>query len=150
MHTHANVWFVLVNGAEARILLRRSGQPHDFEVVIEKQSPEAQLHGHELVTDRQGRSYESAAPSRHAVEGTDPHKIAMTRFESSIADLINQAAEQGQFEQLVLVAPPHTLGDMRKALSEKAKERLILEEGKDLLGMPDHEMKTRLSVLLNR
>ena len=102
----------------------------------------------DLVTDRAGRGYESASPLRHAVGGADPHEAAMERFGAGIADLVNRAAVQDRFDGLVLVAPPRVLGRMRQALNDHARKRLILEEGRDLLGLPDAEQKTRLAALV--
>lgn len=151
MHKYGKIWFVLADGAKARILQHRSTEPRGFAVIVHEVSPEAQLPSHELATDRPGRSYESAAPSRHAVEWkTDPHEAAKTHFEEKVVDLVNRAAEQGLFDALVLVAPPRVLGGMRKALSDHAKERLVLEEGKDLLKLPEQVLTTRLSALLRR
>jgi len=151
MHKRGKIWFVLADGAKARILQRRSSEPRRFEVIDQEESEDARLPSHELASDRPGRSYESAAPLRHATEWkADPHEAAKVRFEQRIADLVNRATEQGLFDALVLVAPPHVLGGVRKALSDQAKERLILEEGKDLLGLSEHVLTTRLSALLRR
>ena len=151
MQKHRNTWFILADGAKARILQRRASEPRSFAVIVHEESEEAQLPSHELATDRPGRSYESANPSRHAVQWkTDPHEAAKIQFEQRIADLVNRAAEQGLFDALVLVAPPRVLGEVRKALSPQAKELLIVEEGKDLLGLPEHTLTNRLTALLRR
>ena len=151
MQKHRNTWFILADGAKARILQRRASEPRSFTVIDHEESAEALSPSRELATDRPGRSYESANPSRHAVQWkTDPHEAAKSRFEQKIADLVNRAAEQGLFDALVLVAPPRVLGDVRKALSAQARERLILEEGKDLLGLPEHILTNRLTALLRR
>lgn len=93
----------------------------------------------------------SASPSRHAVDGkADPHEAAKLRFEVAIAELVNRAAAWGLFDTLVLVAPPRVLGDIRQALSAQARERLIVEEGKDLLGLPEQMLIKRLTSLLRR
>jgi protein required for attachment to host cells len=151
MQKHRNTWFILADGAKARILQRRASEPRSFAVVVHEESAEAILPSHELTTDRPGRSYESATPSRHAVQWkTDPHEAAKIQFEQRIADLVNRAAEQGLFDALVLVAPPRVLGEVRKALSPQARERLVLEEGKDLLGLPEPTLTNRLTALLRR
>jgi protein required for attachment to host cells len=151
MNKRGNIWFVLADGGRARILQRRSSDHRHFEVIADEKSAEVELPGHDLVADRQGRSYESATPSRHAIEGkTDPHEAAKLRFEVRIAELVNRAAAQGLFDTLVLVAPPRVLGDMRQALSAQARERLIVEEGKDLLGLPERMLTNRLTALLRK
>jgi protein required for attachment to host cells len=151
MQKHRTTWFILADGAKARILQRRASEPRNFTVIVDEESGEALSPSRELATDRPGRSYESANPSRHAVQWkTDPHEAAKSHFEQKIANLVNRAAEQGLFDALVLVAPPRVLGDVRKALGAQAKERLIFEEGKDLLNLPEHILTNRLTALLRR
>ena len=151
MNKRGTIWFVLADGGRTRILQRRSSDHRHFEVVIDEKSAEVQTPGHDLVSDRPGRSYERASPSRHAVDGkADPHEAAKLRFEVAIAELVNRAAAQGLFDTLVLVAPPRVLGDIRQALSAQARQRLIVEEGKDLLGLPEQMLIKRLTSLLRR
>ena len=96
MQKHRNTWFILADGAKARILQRRASEPRSFTVIDHEEFAEALSPSRELATDRPGRSYESANPSRHAVQWkTDPHEAAKSRFEQKIADLVNRAAEQG-------------------------------------------------------
>jgi len=151
MQRRRNTWFVLADGAKARILQRRAGEPRNFEVIVSEESMDAQSPSHELATDRPGRSYESATPSRHAVQWkTDPQEAAKLRFEQKVADLVNRAAAEGLFDGLVLVAPPRVLGSIRRELSVQAREHLILEEDKDLLGLPESLLANRLAALLRR
>lgn len=74
------------------------------------------------------------APSRGSMEETDYHQMEEDRFATEIADLLKKQALAGAFESLVVVAPPRTLGELRKHYHKEVVERLKGEVGKDLTG----------------
>lgn len=53
-------------------------------------------------------------------------------FAKQLARHLNQGALQGSYAQLVLVADPQTLGQMRPQLHKEVQDRLIGEIAKDL------------------
>lgn len=87
-------------------------------------------------SDRPGRAFSGKGGIRSAVEDADWHEIEETRFARAMADRINAAAESGDFSEIVIVAPPRTLGEIRKDLSKKAQEKVIGELHKDLTRHP--------------
>lgn len=133
MRRHSKVWIVLADGAGARILQHRTREPGKFDELARAVSEEARQPAHERVSDGPDRGFEKEPASlRH------------------VADIVSRAAAQGLFDALVLVAPAHTLGTLRRALNAAAGERLIREETKDLLRLPEHALPARLVALLRR
>jgi protein required for attachment to host cells len=63
---------------------------------------------------------------------TDPHELEEKRFTETLANEVNRAALEKQFDRLILAAPPRTLGILRKSLSSHATDRVIAELDKDL------------------
>lgn len=57
-------------------------------------------------------------------------------FAKQLAKGLNDAALKQQYEHLVLVADPTTLGRMRPLLHKEAAQRLLAEVGKDLTNVP--------------
>lgn len=57
-------------------------------------------------------------------------------FAKQLAKGLNDAALKQQYEHLVLVADPTTLGRMRPLLHKEATQRLLAEVGKDLTNVP--------------
>jgi protein required for attachment to host cells len=82
--------------------------------------------------DAPGRVHQSASPARSAVEGSDTHQRGEDRFLSSIVEDLNRAAEDGQFEKIIIVAPPHVLGVMRPHYSKTLRGLIRAELAKDL------------------
>ncbi len=87
---------------------------------------------HEQGTDRPGRSFSSTSPRRSGMEQTDWHQIEEHRFARTIADALHAAAQDGRFSKLIVVAPPITLGDLRKAFHKDVSSRIVAEIDKDL------------------
>lgn len=109
------------------------------------QATTAHLRAADLGSDAPGRSCESAAVIRHAVEPrTDPHTKAKARFAGEVAEVLNEAAAAAVFDRLVVAAPAHTLHDLRAALSAEAAGKLVAEIQKDLLKVPDANIAAHL------
>ena len=66
----------------------------------------------------------------------DWHEYEKHLFAVSMAKVLDEAAERGAFDRLVLVAPPKTLGALRAALKPRTRKMVIAEVGKDLTHVP--------------
>jgi protein required for attachment to host cells len=83
-------------------------------------------------SDAPGRAYSSVGGIRSAVEETDWHELEKERFAASIADRINKAAQSGAFSQIVIVAPPKILGELRREFTKETEAKITAEVPKDL------------------
>lgn len=120
---------ITVDGQNAR-LLRNGGSATDprFEVVEERHDdipPDR-----DLMTDRPGRSFASAAPVRHAYQEDSVHDRAEAEFAVRALDMMDRADARGG--PVVLIAPPQTLGVLRARMSQKHRDRIAHEINKDL------------------
>ena len=88
---------------------------------------------HEQGSDAPGRAYSSVGgmPQR-AIGETDWHELEKERFAASIAEHINKAAQSEAFKQLIIVAPPKILGDLRHEFTKETKTKITAEIPKDL------------------
>lgn len=103
---------------------------------------------HDLVRDRQPRSFESASPMRHPiVAGIDPHRAEKTKFAVELAGRLGAELAAKAFGALVVVAPAQMLGDLRAALSEPVRNAVKFELALDLTKTPDAEIADRLKAL---
>lgn len=144
------VWIVLADGMHARILRQdKHGAPLVPALDRELYEPDVHLFSRDLKSDAPGRSFESASSTRHAMEPrTDPKSHEKQLFARRVAELINTAATQGNFDQLVLVAPPKTLGDLRAQLDGHAKNLVIGEVPRNLLKIPAPDLPAHLADVL--
>ena len=84
------------------------------------------------------------APSRGSFEQTDFHQLEEDRFAAEVADMLKKRALSNDFESLIIVAPPKTLGEMRKHYHKEVSGRLTGELAKDLTGHPIPDIEQAL------
>lgn len=100
----------------------------------------------DIVSDRQGRSFESANQARHALEPrSDPNELQKEAFLKGVAEAIAERHRHGAFDRLVLAAPPWALGRLRTMLPEAVKASVSGEVAKDLTKIPDHDIAAHLA-----
>jgi len=144
MLQHPKTWFVIADGARARILAHRVGEP-TFETVTEFASVAAHRTTEELGSDKPPRAFESVGGARHAMEArSDFHEAAKAEFADMIAENINDGASRNAFDLLVLIAPPHVLQEIKEHLPAKIAERVAAKLPKDLTKLPDWALHERL------
>jgi protein required for attachment to host cells len=68
-----------------------------------------------------------------------------TRFAEDAADMLKQRALANEFENLLIVAPPSTLGDLRKHYHKEVEKRLVGEIAKDLTNHPVDQIEKIIS-----
>ena len=90
---------------------------------------------HEQGSDRPGRARSGIATSRSAMEQTDSHDIEKHRFARTVASALNSLLQQSRAEQVVIVAPPRTLADLRRSFSPAVEKLIVAEIAKDLTGL---------------
>jgi protein required for attachment to host cells len=143
-------WIVLADGMHARVLRQdKHGAP--LVPALDQELYDPAVHGfsRDLKSDAPGRAFDSGSGARHAMEPrTDPKTHEKELFARRVAELINTAAAQESFDQLVLVAPPKTLGELRTQLDARARKLVIGEVPRDLLKTPAPELPAHLADVL--
>lgn len=134
--------YVLVADGRKMLFFRNEGDADypNLQVVTatEQKNPKTAEQG----TDEPGRAFSSSGTmggrtgGRSAYSDTDFHTLEETRFAEDAAAMLKERALGGEFEQLLIVAPPSTLGDLRKHYHKEVEKRLIGEIAKDLTNHP--------------
>ena len=141
-------WVLVADGARARIL-ENSGPGHALTGIEGLVFASGHAATHELVSDREGRSYSSHGHARSAIESrSDPHRELKTKFAGVLADMLSRELEAGAYQRLVLVAPPEMLGDLRAAISGEVRAKVVGESAHDLTKTPTREVAGHLDGLL--
>ena len=101
----------------------------------------AHLRSRDIGSDRPGRAFESGASARHAVGARhDLHTMEKEKFVRLVGEQINAASARDEFDELLLVAPPRALHELREALDPATPAKLVGALEKDLVKTPDHEL----------
>ena len=144
--TASTTWILVADGAKARVLERqRPDGPLSMASNLCFAEAEARVPTRDVGADRPGRVHESADTTRHAMAPrVDWHRFAKTRFAHDVAAALETAAKKKLYDDLILVAPPQALGDLRQALGRHAGALVSEEVAKDLTNLPDHELPAHL------
>lgn len=134
-----NTRFLIADGTQA-LVLRNDGDAVFPKLKLVRAYEQDNPATHEQGTDRPGRSND-AFGRRYAMEPTDWHRLAEDRFVQRIADDMEKDLANGEFDQLVVAAPPVALGEFRKAASVSVTKATILEIDKDLTKHPVAEIE---------
>jgi protein required for attachment to host cells len=142
---HSTTWIAVADSAHATIYAQTApGAP--LNPVPDGVLASPNLKGREIVSDRPGRSFDSAGQGRHATESeVDPRRQQDIEFVREVATRLEDHAKRGDFDRLILVAPPRTLGDLRAALDKNAKSRIAAEIAKDFVALRPDELRVRIA-----
>ena len=137
------LWVVVADGEKA-LFLRNEGDAKypNLQVVreMEQDNPPTREQG----SDRPGRFNDGPSIHRSAVADTDWHKVGKQRFADEIADRLYKMAHRGDFKEVVLVAPPLVLGEMRKKLHQEVNDKVVAEIPKTLTNHAVFDIETIL------
>lgn len=137
--------FVMVADGRKMLFLRNDGDADlpNLRVVnmAEKENPA----NRDQMSDAAGRAFGSVGSARSAFESTDFHELEEGRFAVETADLLKRRALDGDYDKLIVIAPPKTLGELRKHYHKEVANRLVAEIAKDLTGHPVAEIERIIS-----
>lgn len=71
----------------------------------------------------------------------DYHQLEEDRFAAEAAELLKKRALNNELESLIIVAPPKTLGELRKHYHKEVESRIAGEVAKDLTNMAVPEIE---------
>lgn len=111
---YAKLLFVLANGEHARFV-----RPEEADNTLHSSSRANPQDGHPGAAD-------------------EPHSQHRDKFAAWVAEQLNR--NEATYDELVLAAPPHTLGIIRDHLGGQAAEKLIGTLEKDLTKIADHDL----------
>jgi len=117
---------VLVGDGEKALFLRNKGDAQNPNLAVEEilQQRAAQAHEGAELTGEAGRRAIEAHPDWQRFDKED--------FARETARALYAAAHANRFTQLVVVAPPKILGELRKEFHKEVADRVIAEIDKTL------------------
>ena len=130
---------VLVADGAKLLFFRNEGDADALDLKVVEAMQQADPADRDIKTDAAGRK-----PGGHTAGEADYHRQAEADFAAGAASLINRAAVAGEFERLVIVAPPKTLGELRRHYHPQVENKIVAEIPKDLAGHPVDRIEAAL------
>ncbi len=141
-----DTWLIVANSSLARIY--KIEKRFDLTELKVLEHPESRLHNLDLVSDKPGRDFESAGIGRHALEPKVlPKRHEFAVFAKSLADYLENARNQGEFETLYIAASPSLLGLLRQSIHPNTAKLIKGEVDKDMTHMKPQEIPSHLPFL---
>jgi protein required for attachment to host cells len=129
---------ILVADGRKSLFFRNSGDAAFPNLsVVEKDGRKDAAH-HEIASDLAGRASGTLGSS---MEEVDFHQQDEDRFAAETAEMLKERVLRHEFETLVVVAPPRTLGELRKHYHVEVERRIVAELPKDLVNTPVAEIE---------
>jgi protein required for attachment to host cells len=149
--------FVVVADGRKMLLLRNEGDAEHLNLQVERKEVQENPKDSDHKTDQAGRASSTQsgpgsppiaqggsmhargsgaqfAPSRGTMQETDYHQLEEDRFAAEVADMLRKQALANAVDNLIIAAPPRTLGELRKHYHKEVQARILNEIDKDLTG----------------
>ena len=130
----ANNALVLVTDGRKTLFFRNHGDINQIDLRTEAHDERVDQSDGEMKTDAPGSMHQSTGSGRSSYEETDFHQLEEDRWAKTAAEEVNKRALSNDFEALAIIAPPKTLGELRKQLHKEAAKRVVCEIPKEMTG----------------
>ncbi|MBT8084162.1 MAG: host attachment protein [Woeseia sp.] len=136
-------WVVVADESRA-LIYQRTTRTGPLSEVISLTNETARKKDSEIVSDRGGRSFDSAGSGRHAMgnDRSGPKQHAAEVFAKDVATRIGDVVHDGSCRGYALVAAPRFLGMLRAAVAKTSNVEPYKTVDKDLVGHPIENIKS--------
>lgn len=139
MPPHRRLLIVVADGEHARFV--RPGPGNALYSDATFNSVLAHKRSADMGSDHPGASFHTGSSAHHAqAPRHDPHTMGKEKFAHRIGSELNAAAARLEFDELVIVAPPHVLTAIRDRLDAATRATVTGTLKKDLVKVPDDEL----------
>jgi len=135
---------VLVIDGRKLLFFRNQGDENQIDLRTEAHNKRHDLPDRGMRTDAPGTTAQSAGYGRPTYEETDFHQLEEERWAHAAAEELNRRAIANDFDALAIIAPPKTLGEIRRKLHKEAAERVMCEIPKEMTGRPIPDIEALL------
>ncbi|MEY4239883.1 MAG: hypothetical protein RL339_2484 [Pseudomonadota bacterium] len=126
---------VLVVDGSRMLLLRNNGSVAEPDLAVVEHRQFESEPNRTLFADAPGLSAAKLHPGRSTHDQGDPHREREIEFCRSAAALLDKVLLEGEGD-VIVVAPPQALGELRRHYSKEVSVRLTGEVAKDLVKHP--------------
>ncbi|WOF44828.1 host attachment family protein [Sphingopyxis indica] len=137
---------VVADGRKA-LFLRNHGDTGQIDLRTASHREREDRMDREIKTGPAGRSGRPSGTGsfQDTMEEPDFHQQEEDRFARDLAEKVNAMALRGDFEQLVIVAPARTMGELRPLWHKEASSRIAGEHVKEMTDRPVADIEALLA-----
>ena len=138
---------VLVADGRKSLFFRNEGDEDFPNLVVEDQRAHSDLKDREWKRDASGQRPSGATPGQDSTAETDFHQLEEDRFAAETAELLTRRVRQNGVGELIIFAPPRTLGELRRHYDKAVEAKIVAEIDKDLVNHPVDKLEGVLKAL---
>lgn len=153
--TQNRCWLVVGDRSRIRIFEKQKTLEGTTGMIAvgEIASENGRTKGHDLVSDRPGRSFQSSSRAHHGQSGALRHALSshetpseheLDKFIQEGAEYLQAAWQQKKFDSLHLYAEPHFMGKLRAQLGDALDAVITRAEEKDYAWLAGPDLEERL------
>ena len=131
-----NQALVLVCDGRKLLFLRNHGDQNQIDLRTEAHDQREDSMDRDLKTDAPGTQSPRVGIGRDTMEETDFHQLEEDRWAKDAAEELKKRALRNDFEALAIIAPPKTLGVLRKELHKEVERRIVKTINKEMTDRP--------------
>ena len=135
---------VLVADGRKMLFFRNHGDENQIDLRTEAHDARADRKDREIKTDAPGTTKQSAGFGRSTYEEPDFQQQEEDRWIKDAADELKARALRNDFEVLAIVAPPKSLGMLKKCLHKEVARRVACTVNKEMSGRPVPDIEALL------
>ena len=143
------IWVLVANSSEAK-LYSAHVLGKDLRLIDEFSHPESRNKGLKLTSDKVGH-YQSSSTVGTAhgsfVEPSDPKQFEAERFAHQLANTLEKGRTSNLYKKLVVVAPPHFHGLLKRECNGHIQDLVMHYVDKDYTKLTERELATLLDEL---
>lgn len=144
MKLYGNCLVLVADGTKARLFeeRRRAGPLLEITDRLGDLAPSGPV-----ASGHAGRTHDRHGIGSHTTGGPSPREKQEAAFLTSLAERIDTLVLPGTFEDLIVVAPPRALGQLRQAFSPATLRRLKGADAHDRVGCQPDEIQAALAAV---
>lgn len=143
----ADKLWILVGNASRMRLFSADERGEDWRLLEELHHEESRARNADLQEQRDNPNAGTLHGPPPETEPDGRRELEHDRFARELAGRLDKGVDSHLFERLIIAAPPEFLGRLRKSLSKRAIQRLVLDLDADYSNVPARDLPNRVPVI---
>lgn len=143
----ADKLWILVGNASRMRLFSADERGEDWNLLEEFRHDESRARNADLQEQRDNPNAGTLHGPAPENETDGRRELEHDRFARELSGRLDRGVDIHSFEKLIIAAPPEFLGKLRKALSKRVLQRLVLDLDADFSNVPARDLPNRVPVI---
>jgi len=136
---------VLVADGRKILFFRNQGDENQIDLRMEAHDARDDRKDREIKTDAPGTTRQSFGFGRSTYDEPDFQQQEADRWIKDAADELKTRVLRNDFDALAIIAPPKSLGVLKKALHKEVERRVVCTVNKEMSGRPIPDIEALLN-----